>query len=198
MQGVPEDVEVAGEEVARVHELVGVSPYGAPDGVVPAAVRRHLRQGEHEVVPLGGVVQHGVEPLRLEGPLREEPVVESDPVLPYPGMGEEHRPAVHGGLVDEVEEIQVVLQDPPVALRSEDVSPALAHGRVQIAQVMVAQEEHHVVRVRLPEFNHGLELAGGVPGGDLLPTVWVEVVAEENDSVVLVAFHSPAPEASSV
>lgn len=140
-------------------------------------------------------MEHGIEDGWIKGAVPEDIPVAVDPRSPDPGMGEKYLDAVHLFDVGKIEEAEVFLKERHVLHGPVIISPARVKTWAEIPHVMVAEKEDDIVRTLLLQGDDFPEHPGGIPGGDLLPWVGVEVVSEEDD---LPAFgcglHGPSPE----
>ena len=114
-------------------------------------------------------------------------------------MGEQDGDSVHLLGMADVKKIEVVLEDGLVPLSSELVPPAEVDIRVEVSHVVVPEQEDDVRGTLLLQGDDLPEHPGGIPGGDLLPWVGVEVVSEEDYLPVPgCGLHGPSPERPAV
>lgn len=146
---VPEEVDVSRKEPLSGEVLVDVRPDWAAAGGVAATHIYRFGKDSVEGVAFGRVVKHGVQNLRIERSFPQDIPMPCEPRHVHPRMGKENGHTADALHVGYLEEIQVVLQDAPVLQRTEMVPAAGVDVRLEVSHIVVAQQEHHLVRVFL-------------------------------------------------
>ena len=100
--------------------------------------------------------------------------------------------------VDQVEEVQILQQYVVDVGPPTPIHPTSADGLIQVAQVVVSQEEGHIVWMRSLECDDIHQRHESFFRGDPFPGVWIEIVSQEDDPVFLVAFYGISPKGTSV
>ena len=172
-----EDVVIAGEEGSAVQVFLDIGPDGTADRVGTSAVPGNIGQGAEQRVAIG-TVQQLVQVLGAVG--IDNIIVAPHPALGNPGMGEKDRFSGDCVDMDQVEQVQVFPEQTIELHRPEGISPAGVDVRVQIPQVVIAQQEDNPVGVFLFKVDDFFQHRQGFLGEDPFLAVRVHIIPEED------------------
>ena len=100
--------------------------------------------------------------------------------------------------MDDVEEVEIVFELASDLFDPIGIPTACADGWIQVTKVMVAKQQHDIVWMLLLEGDDVPEFLECFSGKDLLPSIRIHVIPEEDDLLFLVSSNGTAPELASV
>jgi len=194
-KGMTEHLIEVGERLVRHHILL-VCPDDAARRVVSAPCRSNLREGID--APIRGEQAIEVWGLQFLDLLFVTPIPRSIDT----SMGEEVTLTVGVNLVSQLEvgamSHKELLEDVGKVLVIATAAGIEAEAVGGIMQVVVAQQEHHLTGLALLELENFGKVLVGLVVADTFLFVGINIVAQEDDGIVILGLHSFFPESAPV
>lgn len=194
-QSVSEHLIEVGERLV-IHHLINVCPDEAPRQVVSASCRTDLREGID--APIRG--EQAIEAMGLQ--FLDLLFVTLIPRRIDASMGEEIALMFRLDLISQLEvgamRQKELLENVGKILIVTAATSIAAEAVGGIMQVVIAQQEHHPIRLAFLELKNLGKILIGLMITDAFRLIGINIVAQEDDGVVVLVLHGAFPESASV